>query len=253
MSPITSAQVRDILVHALELDLVGPTPDDTEHAREIISSPPTKWYLTGFLCPKGAPLKDRIDDDRGQDDLDTSLSRSDRGEDSYSPEEKAARTAPFPSSVGLTFLLKNTIKEIDGNSDQIIKIAKFIMDIFKQVNLLSLNTSIEVARAEESGRDFAVITEEISKLATRIDSNIKNIHSIITNNKNSTEKGYNNVLETSRLFNRVIIDLNTIQNVIEEIIQSKLRLEDENIAVKHIITQFENQILFMNAYLLKIS
>ncbi len=149
--------------------------------------------------------------------------------------------------------LKNTIKEIDGNSDQIIKIAKFIMDIFKQVNLLSLNTSIEVARAEESGRDFAVITEEISKLATRIDSNIKNIHSIITNNKNSTEKGYNNVLETSRLFNRVIIDLNTIQNVIEEIIQSKLRLEDENIAVKHIITQFENQILFMNAYLLKIS
>ncbi len=112
MSPITSAQVRDILVHALELDLVGPTPDDTEHAREIISSPPTKWYLTGFLCPKGAPLKDRIDDDRGQDDLDTSLSRSDRGEDSYSPEEKAARTAPFPSSVGLTFLLKNTIKEL---------------------------------------------------------------------------------------------------------------------------------------------
>ncbi|KOR35614.1 hypothetical protein AM228_17620 [Planktothricoides sp. SR001] len=113
MSSITSAQVRDILVHALEFDLIGPTPDDIEHAREIINSPPTKWYLTGFLCPKGAPLKDRIDDDRGQDDLNSSLNKSDRGEDSYSPEKKAARTAPFPSSVGLTFLLKNTIEELE--------------------------------------------------------------------------------------------------------------------------------------------
>ncbi len=113
MSSITSAQVRDILVNALEFDLIGPTPDDMEHAREIINSPPTKWYLTGFLCPKGAPIKDRIDDDRGQDDLNSSLNKSDRGEDSYSPEKKAARTAPFPSSVGLTFLLKNTIEELE--------------------------------------------------------------------------------------------------------------------------------------------
>jgi hypothetical protein len=112
MSSITSAQVRDILVHALELDLIGPTPDDTKYATEIIDSPPTKRYLTGFLCPKGAPLKDRIDDDRGQNDLDSSVNKSDRGEDSQTPERKAARTAPFPSSVGLTFLLKNTVKEL---------------------------------------------------------------------------------------------------------------------------------------------
>jgi hypothetical protein len=109
----TSAQVRNILVQALELDLIGLITDDMDRATEIINSPPTRWYLTGFLCPQGAPLKYRIDSDRGQDDLDSSVTRSDRGEDSHSPEKKAARTAPFPSSVGLTFLLKDTVKELE--------------------------------------------------------------------------------------------------------------------------------------------
>ena len=52
----TSAQVRTQLVKALQLDLIGPTPDDLERAQEILRQAPTKWYLTGFLAPFGSAI-----------------------------------------------------------------------------------------------------------------------------------------------------------------------------------------------------
>lgn len=38
---------RSHLIEALQLDLVGPTPDDIDLAEEIIDQAPSKWYLTG--------------------------------------------------------------------------------------------------------------------------------------------------------------------------------------------------------------
>jgi hypothetical protein len=51
MSSAAPAEVRTHLLDALQLDLVGPAPDDLAHAEEIIPQPPSKWYLTGFLVP----------------------------------------------------------------------------------------------------------------------------------------------------------------------------------------------------------
>ena len=48
--------VRDHLVTALNTDLIGPFKSD-----EIIPTPPSRWYLTGFLVPKDASLEQRTD------------------------------------------------------------------------------------------------------------------------------------------------------------------------------------------------
>ena len=69
MSSKTSAQVRSHLIDALQLDLIGPTPDDLVHAEETLDQAPSKWYLTGFLVPYGAPMEQR-EDDTADDDLD---------------------------------------------------------------------------------------------------------------------------------------------------------------------------------------
>ena len=45
---MTSADVRSKLVESLELDLVGPRPGLGD-ATEILTQPPSRWYLTGFL------------------------------------------------------------------------------------------------------------------------------------------------------------------------------------------------------------
>jgi len=144
---------------------------------------------------------------------------------------------------------KEILKELDENSNKIQKIVKFIQDISKQVNLLSLNASIEAARAGDAGKGFAVVADEISKLSNRIDQNVKEIQTIVESNKETSKKGYDNALQTTRLFNRVMVDLNTIQDVIEEIIQIKNNLSNENQSVKNIIEKLETTFKNFSHYL----
>lgn len=99
----TPAEVREQLVEALQLDLVGPTPEDALHAEETIPQAPSLWYLTGFLVPYEASLSQRSDD-TGDDDLDE-VSRTSSGDDETTPEAASARKALFPSSIGLSFLV----------------------------------------------------------------------------------------------------------------------------------------------------
>ena len=55
--PNTPAEVRSSLIDALQVDLVGPTPNDIAHVDEIIDQAPSKWYLTGFLVPYEASVE----------------------------------------------------------------------------------------------------------------------------------------------------------------------------------------------------
>ncbi|MBD1842488.1 helicase [Cyanobacteria bacterium FACHB-63] len=103
MSSTAPAEVRTHLIDALQLDLVGPTPDDLVHAEEIIPQPPSKWYLTGFLVPYDAPMEVRSDP-TGDDELDA-VGRPGAGDDEAVPEKTPARKGFFPSSMGVSLLL----------------------------------------------------------------------------------------------------------------------------------------------------
>lgn len=106
-----SSTVRSHLIEALQLDLIGPTPDDINYAEEILDQAPSKGYLTGFLVPYGASIEQRTDDN-GDDELDQ-VSGGAAGEDENVPEKTFAKKAFFPSSIGLSLLVNQNTSHLN--------------------------------------------------------------------------------------------------------------------------------------------
>jgi methyl-accepting chemotaxis protein len=114
---------------------------------------------------------------------------------------------------------------------EINKITDVINSIAAQTNLLSLNASIEAARAGDAGRGFAIVAEEIRKLAEQSKSSSNDINRLIqdisketsivvstTNGVNDDLKQQTNVIEVSvDNFKKIIEAINAILPQIEEI------------------------------------
>lgn len=103
-APSTSVEVRESLVEALRLDLVGPWaghPNAEERLPGWVR--PSNWYLTGFLIPSCTAPEKNADADE-DDDMGGEIPESAGLTEESNDDRKAAKKAFFPSSMGLSFL-----------------------------------------------------------------------------------------------------------------------------------------------------
>lgn len=120
--------------------------------------------------------------------------------------------------------MADSVTEFVRNTDKITGMTREVKDIAEQTNLLALNAAIEAARAGEAGRGFAVVADEVRKLAeksARSASEIDGITEMLSNQsiqvRKALDEGMEHIASSQKAVSTVADVLKEANNLVNEV------------------------------------
>ncbi|GGB33016.1 methyl-accepting chemotaxis protein [Lentibacillus populi] len=146
--------------------------------------------------------------------------------------------------------LSNNIEGLGNHSQEISKIVDVITDIAEQTNLLALNAAIEAARAGEHGKGFAVVADEVRKLAEQSSQSSEQIRQMIESIQQGTtdavksmetgtsevDKGIDIVNQAGQSFTEITNFVNTVSKQIQQV---SSQIDVISSSAEHFVTTFD--------------